>query len=138
MGSSKPPGLGMPRLMAFSCHWVLFDESLILILFESDSWFFYYYFIECGWPSNYRKFKEINCLLEGCNEHAFSMTDLELLSQFLGLEIDQSQHGIKVHQSKYALVFMNKFNMKYCKPIKIGRLLYLTHTRPDLSYVVSK
>ena len=47
--------------------------------------------------------------------HAFSMTDLGLLSQFLGLEIAQSQHGIKLHQSKYYLDFLNKFNMQYCK-----------------------
>ena len=50
--------------------------------------------------------------------HAFSMTDLGLFSQFLGLEIDQSQHGIKVHQLKYDLDFINNFNMKYCKPSK--------------------
>ena len=50
--------------------------------------------------------------------HAFSMTDLGLLSQFLGLKIAQSQHGIKLHQSKYALDLLNKFNMKDCKPSK--------------------
>ena len=91
--------------------------------------------------------------------HAFSMTDLGLLSQFLGLEIPQK----KVHQSKYALDFLNKFNMKYCKPSKtpflsgvkleeadsspmvnntlyrqlIGCLLYLTHTRTDIYNAVS-
>ena len=48
--------------------------------------------------------------------HVFSMTDLGLLSQFLGLEIAQSQHGIKVHYPKYALDLLKKFNMKYCKP----------------------
>ena len=95
--------------------------------------------------------------------HAFSMTDLGLLSQFLGLEIAQSQHGIKVHHSKYALYFLNKFNMKYCNPSKtpflsgvkleeagsspmvnntlyrqlIGCLLYLTHTQSNIYYAVS-
>ena len=61
--------------------------------------------------------KEIASLKDAMNQ-AFSMTDLGLLSQFLGLEIAQSQHGIKVHQSNYALDLLNKFNMKYCKPSK--------------------
>ena len=95
--------------------------------------------------------------------HAFSMTDLGLLSQFLGLEIAQSQHGIKVHQSKYASDLITKFNMKYFKPGKtpfllgvklekagsspmvnntlyrklIGCFLYLTHNQYELSYAVS-
>ena len=97
--------------------------------------------------------KEIASLKDAMN-HAFSMTDLGLLSQFLGLEIAQSQHGIKVHQYKYPLNLLKKFNIKYCKPRKtpflsgvkleeassspmvdstlyrqlIGCLLYLTHT----------
>ena len=106
--------------------------------------------------------KEISSLKDAMN-HAFSMTDLGLLSQFLGLEISQSQHGIKFHQSKYASYLLSKFNMKYCKPRKtpfllgvkieevgsspmvnntlyrqlIGCLLYLTNTRPELYYAVS-
>ena len=40
--------------------------------------------------------KEIASLKDAMN-HAFSMTDLGLLSQFLGLEITQYKHGIKVH-----------------------------------------
>ena len=31
MGSRNPPGLGMPRLMAFCSHWVLFNASILLI-----------------------------------------------------------------------------------------------------------
>ena len=106
--------------------------------------------------------KYISSLKDEMN-HAFSMTDLGLLSQFLGIEIDQSQHGIKVHQSNYASYILNMFSMKYCKPRKtpflsgvklekagsspmvnntfyrklIGCFLYLTHTHPDLYYAIS-
>ena len=95
--------------------------------------------------------------------HVFAMNDLGLLSQFLGLDIAQTKNGIKLHQSKYALDFLNKFNIKYCKPIKtpflsvvkleeagsstmvnntlyrqlVGCLLYLTHTQYELSYAIS-
>ena len=39
---------------------------------------------------------EIASLKDAMN-HAFSMTDLELMRQFLGLKIDQNKAGIKVH-----------------------------------------
>ena len=94
---------------------------------------------------------------------AFSMTDLGLLSQFLGLEIAQTKHGIKLNLCNYALDLLNKFNMKDYKPRKtpflsgvkleeadsspmvnntlyrklIGCLLYLTHNRNDIYYAVS-
>ena len=97
--------------------------------------------------------KDISSLKDAMN-HAFSMTVLGLLSQFLGLKIAQSQHGIKLNQSKYDLDLLNKLNMKYCKPSKtpflsgvkleeagsspvvnntlyrqlIGCFLYITHT----------
>ena len=61
--------------------------------------------------------KNITSLKDAIN-HAFSMIDLGLLSQFLSLEIAQSQHGIKVDQSNYTLDLLNKFNMKYYKPSK--------------------
>ena len=101
--------------------------------------------------------------LKDVMNHAFSMTDLGLLSQFLGLDIAQTKEGIKVHQSKYALDLQNKFNMKDWKPSKtpflsgvkleevqssplenntlyrqlVGCILYLTHTRPDIYYEMS-
>ena len=43
------------------------------------------------------KLKDEIASLKDAMNHAFSMTDLGLLSQFLGLEIAQYQHGIKVH-----------------------------------------
>ena len=79
--------------------------------------------------------KEISSLKDARN-HAFSMTDLGLLSQFLGLEIAQYQHGMKVHQSKYALYFLNKFNMKYCKPSKTPLLSGVKLEEPGFSPMV--
>ena len=46
------------------------------------------------------------------------MTNLGLLGNFLGIEVSQSDLGIKVHKSKYALYLLNKFKMKYCNPSK--------------------
>ena len=73
--------------------------------------------------------------LNDAMNHAFSMTDMGLLSQFLGLEITQSQHGIKVHQSKYALDLMNKFNMKDCKPSKTPFLSGVKLEEPGSSHM---
>ena len=92
----------------------------------------------------------------------FSKTDLGLLKQFLGLEIEKYERGIKVSQQKYDSDLVMNFNMDGCKEtkfpflcgIKIGEfgdsplvdnslyrqlirsLLYLTHSRPDLAYYV--
>ena len=109
-----------------------------------------------------RSSKEEISSLKGAMNHAFSMTDLGLLSQFWGLEISQSNIGIKVHQSKYVSYLLNKLKMKYFKPSKtpflsgvkleeaqstplvnntlyrqlVGCLIYLTHTRTSIYYVV--
>ena len=90
------------------------------------------------------------------------MTDLGLLKQFLGLEIEKYDAGIKVSQENYATYLLLKFKMVECKASKcpflsrvklgdfgssplvdnslyrqlVGSLLYLTHCRPDLYYVV--
>ena len=47
---------------------------------------------------------EIASLKDAMN-HAFSMTDLGLLSQFLGLEIDQTKNGIKYISTSIPWIF---------------------------------
>eukprot|EP00253_Pinus_taeda_P013492 PITA_13492 len=92
----------------------------------------------------------------------FEMTDLGHLHYFLGLQALQSKEGISLSQSKYACDILRHFHMEDCKPAPspfqsrvklsvsctssevdanlyhqlVGKLLYLTHTRPDLSFVV--
>eukprot|EP00253_Pinus_taeda_P006312 PITA_06312 len=90
------------------------------------------------------------------------MTDLGHLHYFLGLQVLQSKEGISLSKSKYACDILCHFHMEDCKPAPspfqsgvklsvsctspkvnatlylqlVGKLLYLTHTRPDLSFVV--
>eukprot|EP00253_Pinus_taeda_P032314 PITA_32314 len=92
----------------------------------------------------------------------FEMTDLGHLHYFLGLQVLQSKEGISLSQSKYACNILRHFHMEDCKPAPspfqsgvklsvsctspevdatlyrqlVGKLLYLTHTRPDLSFAV--
>ena len=80
--------------------------------------------------------KDEIAFLKDAMNHAFSMTDLGLLSQFLGLEIVQTKNGIKVHQSKYALDLLNKF-MKDCKPSKTPFLSGVKLEEADSSLMVN-
>ena len=90
------------------------------------------------------------------------MTYLGFLHYFLGLQVFQTNEGIFISQSKYAYDLICRFHMDDCKtspsPFQsgvnitatctflevdatlycqlVGILLYLTHTRPDLSFVV--
>jgi hypothetical protein len=92
----------------------------------------------------------------------FLMMDMGPLHFFLGLEISQYASGIKLSQAKYARDLLERFHMTDCKStptpflsgIKledgretplvdstlyrqlVGSLFYLTHSRPNLSYVV--
>eukprot|EP00253_Pinus_taeda_P006160 PITA_06160 len=92
----------------------------------------------------------------------FEMTDLGHLHYFLGLQVLQSKEGISLSQSKYSCDLLRHFHMEDCKPTPspfqsgakisltctspeidatlyhqlVGKLLYLTHTHPDLSFVV--
>jgi hypothetical protein len=92
----------------------------------------------------------------------FSMSDLGLLSYYLGIEVKQDAHGITLCQSSYAVKILEAAGMKDCNscetpmecrlklrklkgedPVKpteyrsiIGSLRYIINTRPDLAYAV--
>ena len=92
----------------------------------------------------------------------FDMIDLGYFHYFLGLQVLQSKEGISLSQSKYAYDILCSFHMEDCKPAPspfqsgfklsltctspevdatlyhhlVGILLYLTHSHPDISFVV--
>ncbi|RVW86785.1 Retrovirus-related Pol polyprotein from transposon TNT 1-94 [Vitis vinifera] len=92
-----------------------------------------------------------------------STKDLGKLKYFLGIEIAQSSSGVVLSQRKYALDILEETGMLDCKPIDtpmdpnaklvpgqgeplgdpgryrrlVGKLNYLTITRPDISFPVS-
>ena len=93
----------------------------------------------------------------------FEVKDLGEMRYFLGMEIARSRLGISVSQRKYILDLLKDTGMSACKPadtpidpnlklgnIKegvpvdkaqyqrlVGRLIYLSHTRPDIAFAVS-
>jgi hypothetical protein len=54
----------------------------------------------------------------------FAMTDLGKMKYFLGIEVNQSEKGIFIHQQKYAAEVLRRFGMencnKVCSPIVPG------------------
>ena len=92
----------------------------------------------------------------------FDMKDLGELRYFLGIEFVKTKQGIWLVQRHYALEMLVKYGMMACKPMStpleqnmklradcgdeveditmyrkmVGSLIYMTITRPDLSYAV--
>nr|AAP54332.2 retrotransposon protein, putative, unclassified [Oryza sativa Japonica Group] len=92
----------------------------------------------------------------------FEVKDLGQLKYFLGIEIARSPRGIVLSQRKYVLDLLSDTGMLGCRPAStlieqnhklcaesgdpvnkeryqrlVGRLIYLCHTRPDITYAVS-
>ncbi|GJT29627.1 putative reverse transcriptase domain-containing protein [Tanacetum coccineum] len=71
----------------------------------------------------------------------FMIKDLGKLKYFLGIEVVDSEKGICLNKRKYVLDLLSGYGMLACKPAKtplklMGKLIYLTNTRPDISYDV--
>ncbi|XP_042009232.1 uncharacterized mitochondrial protein AtMg00810-like [Salvia splendens] len=92
----------------------------------------------------------------------FEMKDLGALKYFLGIEVLRSDRGIFLRQKKYVVDLLAETSLLDCKPAEtpmvvnhglrvvegarapdreqyqrlVGKLIYLSHTRPDITYAV--
>ena len=101
--------------------------------------------------------------LQQCLAKEFKIKDLGKLKYILGIEVAQSKEGIYVSQHKYILDLLKKTRKLGCKLVEtlieanhkleealenkgvdpgmyqrlVGQLIYLSHTRSNIVYVVS-
>lgn len=95
--------------------------------------------------------------------HSFKTKDLGPITRYLGIQFERTPNSLRMHQTEYALNILQQFGMDNCKPSQtplpeglllskqsdtppidatlyrmlVGKLLFLTKTRPDISYAVS-
>ena len=107
---------------------------------------------------NMSEIKELKLSLQ----QKFAIKDLGPLKYFLRIEVATSSKGLFLNQRKYVLDLLDEAKMMECKPARTplasklqwhekseplsdpsvyqrmdGKLIYLTITRPDISYSVS-
>ncbi|KAL5571449.1 hypothetical protein UlMin_021046 [Ulmus minor] len=101
--------------------------------------------------------------LKECLTKEFDIKEWGRLKYFLGIEVAHSQQGIFISQQKYVTDLLKETGKLGCKPAVIpvdpnqklgeapedlavdremyqrlvGKLIYLSHTRPDIAYAVS-
>ncbi|CAL9006318.1 unnamed protein product [Prunus brigantina] len=106
-----------------------------------------------------QEIRNLKQFLNGC----FRIKDLGLLKYFLGVEVARSKDGISICQRKYTLDILEEAGLLGVKPTKvpmepelvltstgsdalkepaqyrrlIGKLIYLTITRPEITYAVN-
>ena len=102
-------------------------------------------------------------ILSQCLAKEFEIKTLGKLKYFLGIEVANSRKGIFISQQKYIIDLLKEIGKTACKPVSthvepslklgnaeedvvldkemyqrlVGRLIYLSHTRPDIAYGVS-
>ena len=98
-----------------------------------------------------------------CLAKEFEIKTLGKLKYFLEIKVAHSRKGIFISQQKYITYLLKDTGKTACKPVRfpvgtnltldnieedvavdkemyqrlVGRLIYLSHTRPDITYVVS-
>ncbi|KAJ0532312.1 putative RNA-directed DNA polymerase [Helianthus annuus] len=138
------------------------DHSLFILLKKDVTVFLLVYVDDVVVTGNSEvEIKKIKNILH----ETFKIKDLGILKYFLGIEVLYDKNVVCLNQRKYCLELLNEFGFLGCKPVStpieqsslvtskieknqqllknitgfqklIGKLIYLSLTRPDISYTV--